>query len=89
MVIPEGHKIVTGFVPTNDVVFPLDGGPMAVAAVEEKVRRFTSIRGGQSYPVPVGRWRDGRFHLEDGRHTYIASLMLGRKTMLVAWVEPA
>lgn len=87
MIVPAGHVIRSAHVPTADIEFPMDGGPMAVASVEEKVRMFTGMGDGEPYPLPVGSWRGDRFRLWDGRHRYIASLMLGRATMLVCWTE--
>lgn len=85
MIIPEGHILVTGYVPTNEIVFHSEC-VMSVTDVKEKITQQTHIRGGTAYPVPIGDWRDGRFHLWDGRHRYIAALLLNRKTMLVGWV---
>lgn len=87
MIVPAGHILVTGYVPTAEIVFQSDV-PMSVADVKEKITQFTSIGSGQAYPLPVGNWKDGRFHLWDGRHRFVASLMLCRRTMLVAWIEP-
>lgn len=88
MIIKSGQILKSGYVPTNEIVFQNDV-PMAVASVKEKIDQFTSIGDNQAYPLPLGKWIDDKFHLWDGRHRYIASLMLGRKTMLVAWVEEA
>jgi hypothetical protein len=89
VIIPAGHILKSGYVNTSEIVFPHHhADPMAVAAVEDKVRQYTSIKEGSAYPLPIIEWIDGKPVLKDGRHRYIASLMLGRKTMLVAWVEP-
>lgn len=88
MIVPPGHIVVTGYVPTAEIVFPCDHeAPMSVADLKEKVDRQSHIGKGEAYPVPIGKWKDGRFHLWDGRHRYIAALMLGRRHMLVGWVE--
>lgn len=89
MIIPAGHVLKSAYLPLLEIVFPLNGAPMAIASVKEKIDHYSSIGPGQTYPLPIGKWVDGRFHLWDGRHRYIASLMMGRSTMLVGWVEPA
>jgi len=87
MIIPAGQVLKTGYVRTADVVFPMTGAAMSITEVKEKITQFTAIKEAQAYPLPVGRWEGGRFLLWDGRHRYIASLMLGREKMLVAWLE--
>jgi hypothetical protein len=89
MMIDEGHVMRSAYVKTAEIVFPMGGRPMAVASVEEKVRRASAYPGREFYPLPVGKWVERRFHLWDGRHRYIAALMLGQETMLVCWTEPA
>lgn len=89
MIIPAGHVVRSGYVPTGEIVFPLDGQTMALASVEAKIRDLTGNPGREFYPLPVGQWVEGRFHLWDGRHRYIAALMTGKPRMLVCWTEPA
>jgi hypothetical protein len=38
------------------------------------------------WPPPVGHWDAGRFRVCDGRHEYLASLMLGRTRLFVCWL---
>lgn len=89
VIVPAGHIVVSGHVRTKEIVFPDHCAPMAIASVKEKIDQFTHIKTGEAYPLPLGAWQDGRFHLWDGRHRYIAALMLARETMLVAWIEKA
>ena len=35
----------------------------------------------------VGHWEDGRFVVCDGRHDYLAALMIGRDKLFVCWLE--
>lgn len=88
MIVPAGHILKSAYVRTADIVFPLDPiKPMAVASVEAKIKGYTGHPDVEFYPLPVVRWVEDRPHLWDGRHRYIASLMLGRETMLVCWTE--
>jgi hypothetical protein len=34
-------------------------------------------------------WEDGRFVVCDGRHDYLAALMIGRDKLFVYWLEAA
>lgn len=34
-------------------------------------------------------WEDGRFVVCDGRHDYLAALMIGRDKLFVCWLEAA
>jgi len=87
MIIPAGHILKSGYVRTTDIVFPMTGATMAIASLEEPMRRASHIGSGTSYPLPVVKWIEGKPHLWDGRHRYIVALMTGREFMLVAWVE--
>lgn len=60
--------------------------PMSPEAVEKKYRRLLQQGGGSPWPPVVGHWRDGRFVVDDGRHEYLAALMLGRERLLVCWL---
>jgi hypothetical protein len=86
MHIPKGHILKSAYIPIEDIVFTCDV-PMGVEGVRDKINQWLSHKEGQSYPLPVGEWKDGKLHLWDGRHRYIAALMLARKSMLIAWVE--
>jgi hypothetical protein len=61
--------------------------PMSPEAVEKKYRRLLNL--GQSAPWPpvVGHWEEGRFVVCDGRHDYLAALMIGREKLFVCWLE--
>lgn len=87
MIIPPGHIIRSGYVPTGDIVFPLTGATMAPASVREKIDMYSAIKDQEAYPLPIVRWVDGKPVLMDGRHRYLAHLMLSRPQMLVAWTE--
>ena len=48
---------------------------------------YSAIKDQEAYPLPIVRWEDGKPVLFDGRHRYIAHLMMSRPQMLVAWTE--
>lgn len=62
---------------------------MSPEAVEKKYRELLQLGFDQSFPPPNGYWDpvDGAFVILDGRHEYLAALMLGRDKLFVAWVE--
>lgn len=88
-VVPAGHTVETGYVPIHDVVCHAgNGSQLLPAEVERSYRRQLELGDGQGWPPPTGYWRaDGRFVLTDGRNRYVASLMLGVRHLLVAWLR--
>lgn len=63
--------------------------PMSPEAVEKKFRRLLNIGDCAPWPPVVGHWEGGRFFVDDGRHDYLAALMLGRDKLFVCWLEMA
>jgi hypothetical protein len=63
--------------------------PMSPEAVEKKFRRLLNIGDCAPWPPIVGHWEDGRFLVDDGRHDYLAALMMGREKLFVCWLEEA
>ena len=59
---------------------------MSPEAVGEKYRKLLQQADAACWPPIVGHWLDGRFVVCDGRHEFLASLMLGREFILVAWL---
>lgn len=60
---------------------------MSPEAVEKKYRRLLCLGDDAPWPPINGAWENDRFVVHDGRHEFIASLMLGRSRVFVAWVE--
>jgi len=60
---------------------------MSPEAVIEKYRRFLNLGPDSAWPPAVGEWRGDRFVIIDGRHEYLAALMIGRAELFVCWVE--
>jgi len=88
MSVPVGHKVVTGYVDCWKVILSCRA-PMSVGDVSAAHNKLLQMGGEQPWPCPNGVWKDDVFHIHDGRHQYIASLMLGMSHILVAWIEPA
>jgi hypothetical protein len=63
--------------------------PMSPEAVEKKYRRLLNLGDCAPWPPVVGHWEDGRFVVCDGRHDYLAALMIGRDKLFVCWLEAA
>ena len=61
--------------------------PMSPEAVEKKYRRLLSLGECAPWPPVVGHWEDGRFVVCDGRHDYLAALMIGCEKLFVCWLE--
>jgi hypothetical protein len=61
--------------------------PMSPEAVEKKFRRLLNLGDGAPWPPIVGHWEGERFLVDDGRHDYLAALMIGREKLFVCWLE--
>lgn len=59
---------------------------MSPEAVEKKYRRLLALGEAAPWPPVVGHWRVDRFVVDDGRHEYLAALMLGRTRLFVCWL---
>lgn len=62
---------------------------MSPEAVEKKYRRLLNLGGCAPWPPVVGHWEEGRFVVCDGRHDYLAALMIGRDKLFVCWLDAA
>lgn len=58
-------------------------------AVEAKFRRFLNLGDNSAWPPVVGHWSEDRFIVMDGRHEYLAALMIGRTRIFVCWLATA
>ena len=59
---------------------------MTPESVEKKYRMLLQQGTAMPWPPIVGHWRGDTFVVDDGRHEYLASLMLGKEHILVAWL---
>lgn len=86
MVVPAGCIIRTDYVHINNVEIACRER-MAIGDVKESYERQLQLGAQQRWPCPRGHWRGDRFVIVDGRHQFIAALMLGLEHLLVAWLE--
>lgn len=86
MAVPAGHIVRTGYVAVEHVTMACRDR-MAPGDVKVAYELLLQMGGNQPWPSPRGHWEGERFVVVDGRHQYVASLMLGLTHMLVAWVE--
>jgi hypothetical protein len=86
--IDAGQVVRTGYVAIFDCVLACRER-MAVGDVDRAYQRVLQLGEQSQWPCPNGHWdrASGRFVIEDGRHEYVASLMLGKTHLLVAWIE--
>ncbi|MFC6490712.1 hypothetical protein [Nitratireductor sp. GCM10026969] len=84
--IPAGSIVKTAYIPVESIKLACRDR-MAVGDVEAAYRKRLQIGDSQPWPCPNGHWEGERFVIHDGRHEFVATLMLGHSHLLVAWVE--
>jgi len=62
---------------------------MSVGDVERAFHKLLQVGSASPFPCPVGFWAGELFCLEDGRHEWVAAVMLGKTHILVCWLEGA
>lgn len=67
---------------------------MGIGDIERAFRKRVNHHPDEAFPPPVGYWEDDpdgarTFVIQDGRHAFVAALMIGDREVLVAWVEGA
>ncbi len=82
--VPEGHTVATGYVNVWKIRLACRDR-MGVEDVGKAFQKRLNLR--SVFPPPNGYWDGDEFVINDGRHEYIAALMLGDEYLLVAWVE--
>ena len=85
--VPPGETVASGYVAVHMVTLACRER-MAVGDVDRAYQRRLQAAPAQPWPPPTGRWEGERFILEDGRHDFVAALMIGVEFILVAWVAP-
>lgn len=83
--VPSGHVIVTGYVEIHKVRMACRDR-MSFGDVKLAFEKRLQLGSKQPWPCPRGYWEDDIFVIVDGRHEYIATLMIGHSHLLVAWV---
>ncbi|WP_245431131.1 hypothetical protein [Rhodoplanes roseus] len=86
MAVPPGAVVRTGYVDLFAVRLACRER-MAVGDVKAAFERRLQLGDHQPWPCPRGHWEGDTFVLVDGRHEYVAALMLGHEHILVAWCE--
>lgn len=84
--VPTGAIVKTGYVPIEGVVLACRD-QMSMGDLTLAYQKRLQLGDRQSWPPPRGHWSGDRFVIEDGRHEFVAALMLGQSHLLVAWVE--
>lgn len=87
MAVGPGMIVRTGYVHVENVRMGCRDR-MAVGDVAGAYQKQLQLGDKQRWPCPNGEWDGDTFVVHDGRHQYIACLMLGLDYMLVAWTEP-
>lgn len=87
LAVPPGKLVRTAYVEVHRVRLGCRER-MGVGDVERAYEKRLQLGANSPWPPPYGRWlEDGWFEIADGRHEYIATLMLGHSHIFVAWVE--
>lgn len=86
LAVPHGHVVKTAWVDVWQCKLACRDR-MAVGDIKEAHSRLLQQSGYAIWPLPNGRWDGERFVIHDGRHEYLASVMLGYTHILVAWIE--
>jgi hypothetical protein len=60
---------------------------MSVGDVDRAFQKLLQAGAESPFPCPNGTWDGDEFVIADGRHEYIAALMLGKTHILVAWLD--
>lgn len=84
--VPTGATVQTGYVPLHKVRLACRDR-MAVGDVAAAYQKRLQWGEQQPFPCPYGEWEEDAFVIHDGRHEYVAALMLGFEALLVAWID--
>lgn len=86
MLVPPGKVVKTAYVDIWKIRMACRDR-MAVGDVAGAYQKLLQLGDNSAWPCPNGVWDGDTFCLHDGRHEYIAALMLGRTHLLVAWIQ--
>lgn len=86
--VPAGKRVIADYVPIDQVMLGCRDR-MAIGDVDIAYRRRLQLgwKQAQPWPPPRGHWLGDRFVIDDGRHEFVAALMLGQEYLLCAWIE--
>jgi hypothetical protein len=60
---------------------------MSVGDVDRAYQKHLQLGDQSSWPPPNGYWDGNVFVIKDGRHEWIARMMLGKNQLFVCWLE--
>lgn len=83
--VPPGRTVATGYVDVFKVRLACRER-MAVGDVGAAYQKAIQLGDAEQFPCPTGYWDGERFILQDGRHHWVACVMLGKSHMLVSWL---
>jgi hypothetical protein len=87
LAVPPGAIVRTGYVEVHKIRLACRER-MAVGDVAQAYQKRLQLGANAPWPPPYGVWaQDGWFEIHDGRHEYVATLMLGHSHVFVAWIE--
>jgi hypothetical protein len=84
--VPPGKKVFVDYVPIECVILDCKD-PMAIGDVQQKYELIKQNSPSCIFPTPIGYWEGERFHIVDGRHTFVGYLLNGYRYILVTWLE--
>lgn len=85
--VPRGIVVKTGYVDVFKIRLACRD-KIAVGDVSIAYQKVLQLGDSEQFPCPTGKWDGETFELADGRHQWLASVMLGKTHILVAWLEP-
>lgn len=86
MRVPPGHTVLTSYVPIFSVRLACRER-MAVGDIASAFQKRLRFGCDEPFPCPTGHWEGDKFVIVDGRHQWVASVMLGKTHILVSWLE--
>lgn len=86
--VPQGVLVKTGYVDVFSIRLACRD-LMSVGDVSTAYQRRLQLGNNEPFPCPTGYWDEDTetFILMDGRHQWVASVMLGKTHILVSWLE--
>lgn len=86
MLVPPGRRVRTDYVDVFKVRHACRER-IAVGDVDRAFQKVLQLGDHGAWPPPRGYWDGDTFVLEDGRHEHLATVMVGRTHLFVAWLE--
>lgn len=83
--IPPGKLVKTGYVQIFQTRLACRER-MAVGDVDKAYQKKLQLGDQGSWPPPNGYWDGDTFVIQDGRHEWVAAVMLGNTHLFVAWI---